>query len=145
MASRRIVAFGMLAAGVVAVIGLGVLAGNSPRADYQAMRSFIVSRLSDEDLRRFDAQAREKYAAEYAVALEEHRASVQQQSKDRARCDDVAFRTRSPTACTISFGEMMPFDPIISSVAMRVEMQIMGACGLGPLTVREARRLGCLP
>jgi hypothetical protein len=45
----------------------------------------------------------------------------------------------------MSFGGMMPFDPIISSVAMRVEMQIMGVCGFAPLTVREARRLGCLP
>ena len=141
----RIVAFGLVAAGVVAVIGRIALAGDSPRADYHAMRAFVVSRLSDEDLRRIDAQARAKYASEYAAALEEHRASLLQKSEDRARCDDVAFRTRSPAACTMSFGEMMPFDPIISSVAMRVEMQIMGVCGFGPLTVREARRLGCLP
>ncbi|WP_230164890.1 hypothetical protein [Roseomonas sp. CECT 9278] len=144
MVSGRAVAFGLAAAGVV-VIGLFVLAGNSPRADYNTMRAFAVSRLSDEDLRRFDAQARAEYAAEYAAALEQHRASLRQQSADRARCDDVAFRTRSPAACTMSFGEMMPFDPIISSVAMRIEMQIMGVCGLGPFTVREARRLGCLP
>ena len=74
MASGRIVAFGLVAGGVVAVIGLIVLAGNSPRADYNAMRAFVVSRLSDEDLRRLDAQARTKYAAEYAAALEQHRA-----------------------------------------------------------------------
>ena len=145
MASGRIVAFGSLAAGVMAVTGLIVLAGNSPGADYHAMRAFVVSRLSDEDLRRLDAQARAKYAAEYAAALEQDRAWMRQRSEDRARCDDVAFRTRSPAACTMSFGEMMPFDPIISSVAMRVEMEIMGVCGFGPLTVREARRLGCLP
>jgi hypothetical protein len=145
MASGRKVTFGLIAAAVVAVIGLIVLAGNSPRADYPAMRAFLVSRLNDEDLRRFDAEARAKYAAEYAAALEQHRASLRQKSEDRARCDDVAFRTRSPAACTMSFGEMMPFDTIISSVAMRVEMQIMGVCGLGPFTVREARRLGCLP
>jgi hypothetical protein len=145
MVSGRTVAFGLVAAGVVAVIGFIVLAANSPRADYHAMRTFVVSRLSDEDLRRFDAQARAKYAAEYAAALEQDRAWMRQRSEDRARCDDVAFRTRSPAACTMSFGEMMPFDPIIASVAMRVEMQIMGVCGFGPLTVREARRLGCLP
>jgi hypothetical protein len=145
MASGRKVTFGLIAAAVVAVISLIVLAGNSPRADYPAMRAFLVSRLNDEDLRRFDAEARAKYAAEYAAALEQHRASLRQKSEDRARCDDVAFRTRSPAACTMSFGEMMPFDTIISSVAMRVEMQIMGVCGLGPFTVREARRLGCLP
>ena len=145
MASGRIVAFGLVATGVMAVIGLIALAGNSPRADYHAMRAFVVSRLSDEDLRRFDAEARAKYAAEYAAALEQHRAWMRQRSEDRARCNDVAFRTRSPAACTMSFGEMMPFDPIISSVAMRVEMQIMGVCGFGPFTVREARRLGCHP
>lgn len=109
------------------------------------MRAFAVSRLSDEDLRRFDAQARAEYAAEYAAGLEQHRASLRQRAEDRARCDDVAFRTRSPAACTMSFGEMMPFDPIIPSVAMRIEMHIMGVCGLGPFTVREARRLSCLP
>jgi hypothetical protein len=102
MASGRKVTFGLMSAAVAALIGVIGLAGNSPRA---------------------------KYAAERSTALEQHRATLRQRSEDHARCDDVAFRPRSPTACTMNFGEMMPFDPIISSVAMRVGAQIMGACG----------------
>jgi len=134
-----------LAGAGVAVIGFVVLFGKSPNADYAAMRAFAVSRLSDDDLRRFNAQARAEYSAEYAIGAEQHRAWLRQRAEDRTRCDDVAFRTRSPAACTMSFAEIMPFDPIMPTVEVRVEMKIMGVCGLGPFTVREARRLGCLP
>lgn len=142
--SGSVIALGAAAIGV-AVIGLIVVAGKSPPADYHAMRAFAVSRLTDDDLRRFDAQARAEYAAEYAAGLERHSAWLRQRSEERARCDDAAFRTRSPAACTMSFAEMMPFDPIMPSVEARVELKIMGVCALGPFTVREARRLRCLP
>ena len=142
--SGWMIALGLALAGI-AVIGVLFLAGRSPRADYHAMRVFVVSRLSDDDLRRFDAEARAEYAAEYAAGFEQHRTWLRQRAEDRARCDDVAFRTRSPAACTMNFAEITPFDPIMPTVEVRVEMKIMGVCGLGPFSVREARRLGCLP
>lgn len=134
-----------LAVAGAAVASFFTFALDGPKADYHAMRSFAMSRLTDDDLRRFDAEARAEYAAEYASGLEGHRAWLRQRSEERARCDDAAFRTRFPGACTMSFSEMLPFDPIIVSVPMRIDMKIMGVCLYGPFSIREAQRLRCLP
>ncbi|MBX9593840.1 MAG: hypothetical protein K2X46_05725 [Roseomonas sp.] len=139
-----LITLGLVAAGA-AVIGLIMLAGHSPRADYQAMRAHALSRLTDADLRRIDAEARAGYARDYAAGEVADREARRRRVEERRGCDDPAVRLRNPNGCTMSLFEFEPFDPIIASVPQRIEMAILGVCALGPFTVREARRLRCLP
>lgn len=138
------ITLGLAAAGA-ALVGLLMLAGHSPPADYQAMRAHALARLTDADLRRIDAEARASYARDYAAAEAADREARRRRVEERRGCDDPAMQLRNPAACTVSFFEFQPFDPIIASVPQRIEMAILGVCALGSPTVREARRMRCLP
>lgn len=139
-----VITLGLVVAGA-AIIGLLMMLGHSPRADYQAMRAHQLGKLTDEDLRRIDAEARADYARDRAAAEVADREARRQRAEAFRRCDDPAVQLRNPNACTLSFADFQPFDPIIASVPQRIEMAIMGVCALGPHSVREARRLRCLP
>jgi hypothetical protein len=108
--------------------------------DYQQMRAYVVSRLTDAQIR----EARRLAALDHAKNIEAaKKAEIESLERDRQRyekCGDIAYKTRNPGACTPGIRA----EAQIQSVEILFEQRLMGLC-LYANTVAKAKEYGCLP
>ena len=147
---RKLAAIGVL----VLVLGLVLTAGYFAYGwqffqmpDQSEMRRYILSKLSDEQIRELHSQAQAEVARNIKIAKEEGEQYWDQKRKILARCDqDVAFRTRHPHDCSMPLNQEAIGRPIFgdSNVEIVFERNLLGVCYFAR-SVYEAKRAGCLP
>lgn len=107
--------------------------------DYEAMRKYRVSRLTDEQLRDMHAAAERQHSNLLAEAQGQEQAAWARISEQVAQCKDPAYRARNNCSGTASY---IPED--VPGVEAIFESKIVGSCEYVQ-TVRDARKRGCLP
>lgn len=140
---RLVLLIGVLAVAMGAAIAGAVLAPFYATPDYEEMRKHVISRLSDADIRLIQQEARRLFAeAQEADRLEAQRA-WEEAAEIADQCADIAYRERHPDRCKPP-GFVVPPIPRYRSVDQVYEQRLMGICPL-IRTVREAKKVGCLP
>jgi len=148
--------------GCAAVIGLLYalwyqLGPESAKPDLAEMRKYRLSKLTDDDLKLIVQKAKKDAAGAVlreremrTKAWEEHEAQVRAWETASAQCNEPAFKLRNEELCAgppsagmgMLWGQPMMEVP---SEAEYIERYIMESCMLFATTVREARKLNCLP
>jgi hypothetical protein len=109
------------------------------------MRSYLVSRLGDDQIRRARADARSEFERQYAQQKKELEESDRQTAQRLSRCNtDIAFKERNPMDCWVPLTWGTKVEPIVTPVETLYELNLMGPCSL-VTTVRQAKHFGCLP
>lgn len=131
----------------VAAIAGGLWFWGGGKPDQWAMRAYLISKLSDDQIRQIHKSA-EKDEKE---AIRGRQKDLAQQSADRAeqrrKCSDVVYKTRNSWACQL---DIIPDQPPSMrmygalSVEEEFELLLMGRCEY-VTTVWRAKWLGCLP
>jgi hypothetical protein len=115
------------------------------KPDYQEMRSYVISRLSDDQIRRACEAAQIQHDKEYASEKQHIETSRREKAE---KCfnpqNDIAFRERHAWECSTEPEELFAIDPMVPSVHQYYEDHLMGFCGY-VRTVREAKAHNCLP
>lgn len=145
-----VIAAGLIAISGSAAFGVWKWADTRP-VDKQAMRSYLLSKLSDAEIRKLHEEAQRDFVAssqredaKFSKGLanaRERRATI------RAMCSDIVHRERNPRECRIvKSSPLVSSEPIqkYRSVAHAYERKLMGICEIMN-TVGDARRAGCLP
>jgi hypothetical protein len=111
------------------------------------MRAYVLSRMTDDDIRRARSQAELEYQKAVADAKADAEGFWREKSATLAKCEhDIAFKTRHPTECTLPLTWMTIGQPLSSQQSVEVifERNLMGICFAAP-TIRYAKEFGCLP
>lgn len=131
----------------------------SAAPDYQTMKKYVMSRLTDEQLKEMVEAARKNRANAIADDQEmrknfwkDYGDRVRAWEVDSAKCKtDEIFKLRNADLCSGPPGAglagmaMAPPDGRVESEEQYIEWEIMFRCELVAPTIREARRNGCLP
>jgi hypothetical protein len=131
----------------------------SAPADLAMMRQYRMSQLTDAQLKAMVAAARRKRAIAIADDREmrerfwkEYGERLKAWETASAQCEtDEIFKLRNEDLCNRPLGpglagmSMLDPDGRVESEEQYIEWEIMFRCTMAPLTIREARRAGCLP
>jgi hypothetical protein len=111
--------------------------------DYQTMRQYRISKLSDDQIRSAYEAAQSAFAQSEAHDEEQRRKDNEESTKRMAKCaSDRAYAERVGwSGC--SFG-LNTGEPITPSREQSYDMIIMGRC-MFVNSVRDAKKAGCLP
>ena len=135
---------GCLAAGVF----LPKIVADQRKPDEAAMRRYVVSRLSDSDIRKIHAAAQEQFEKDVAASKADAIKADAEIKQRLARCSDVVYRERAgPGVCSTPLGwtgGAYAGGLRFPSAAENYETMLMLPC-LMVDTVRAARKAGCLP
>ena len=116
------------------------------KPDYVTMRAYVVSHLSDEQIRKAHIDAEEYVKREYARQKREDEVWRREKEEKLAPCSvDIAYKERHPGDCEVPLNWASQFEPFaLPPIAVMYEQFLMGACA-SVETVREAKSLDCLP
>jgi hypothetical protein len=141
----------------VLVVAVVVVAGATPfviqyvkeqeSPNYSLMRAHRVSKFTDDQIRDIHAQAKAHFDEAKSSIESDAEKFWKEKSEDIRRCnDDIAFKTKNPSACTLPLtweliGKMPPGSKSVEEV---FERELMGICHYAS-TIREAKEWDCLP
>ncbi len=119
-------------------------AGESDRPNYEEMRRYVISKLSDEQIRQMHKDS----IAEFEEFKRNEKIQAEQREKSQqkiyAKCEsDMAYKERHKDECKRpDFVYELPSR--YSSYKQIYEEKIMGICSVAR-TIADARHFGCLP
>ena len=111
-----------------------------PEIDYKEMRAYVLSKLTDEQVREAHRLAQKDYEQNLKMlAKQQAEADVRAQEK-WVKCSDIAYRTKNESACMPGYPVKM--EP--TSKEQFFELRLMKGC-MFVSTRQKAKEAGCLP
>jgi hypothetical protein len=144
---KPLVAASIVGAGAL-LIGLpvaGVILYDQRAPDYATMRSYVISRLTDDQIRKARANALVSFDQQYAQRKKELEEDISKRDEVIAKClSDPAIKERNAGDCNVPLNWGDNVEPMVPSVDEINEQNLMGVC-LWVQTVHDAKSYGCLP
>lgn len=139
--NRAGIAIAVAALGAVFVLGWVLQTRRDEQPpDYDAMRRYIVGKMTDEDIRRAYRAAHEDRLREIARRDAEDARDSAAQARACALAADPVYRERYGASCGGGIQDPLP----LGTEEEFIERRLLGLCAL-VATVRAAEKAGCLP
>lgn len=115
-------------------------------ADVQAMRAYVVSQLTDEEIKQLRLEAKNEVSKREAAYKKDQEEYWQKRSEQHSKCEDFVYKTRNEEMCRGSFSDVLmlkehSFDSTTENEIF--ENLLLGVCKY-EISVAAAKKLGCL-
>jgi hypothetical protein len=141
------IAISAVGAGVL-LIGsavIGPILYDQREPDYASMRSYVISHLTDDQIRKARTDALVSFDLQYAKEKKKLDEDINKRDEETAKClSDPAIKERNAGNCNVPLNWADKVEPMVPSVDQINEQNLMGIC-LWVQTVRDAKSYGCLP
>lgn len=112
---------------------------------YSEMRSYRISQLSDDEIRRLHERSVQDFEKEKREAADQSMEFWAKKRIELEKCKaDIAYREKNPSNCTLPIMWQSIGEPDHQSPESIYEIKLMGMC-LFVDSVKKAREYGCLP